>query len=168
MLQRYHNLLTFLDRVGTIEGKDKIQKTVYLLQEAGCNFNEKFDYHLNGAYSESLLIKLDEMKFFGLIEVNVIETDTGNKQYQYSLSQIGRQYLQSLYDRDKSNNLKNFDSLLDNLLNYDAHTLKLLTIVKFLQNIGYDDSQIMRTVKELGQNYSDSEIQKSIEFLYIN
>lgn len=165
VLSKYHALMVLLNTVGGVSGRKKLQKMVYLLQEAGCPFKERFDYHLYGPYSEELAIKLDEMKFLGLLEERVGTTPSGYKQYIYLLSEAGKQYLRN---HENTFNVPHyFEELAKGLACYDARTLELMATLRFLRNMGYSDSEVAEWVKALKpeQEYKDKEVKDALNFL---
>lgn len=165
VLSKYHALMMLLNTVGGVSGRKKLQKMVYLLQEAGCPFKERFDYHLYGPYSEELAIKLDEMKFLGLLEEKVDITPSGYKQYIYLLSELGKQYLRKY--EDASIVPHHFEKLAYELNCYAPRTLELIATLRFLRNMGYSDSEVAEVVKALKpeQEYKDKEITDALNFL---
>ena len=54
--QRKKMILELVNKCGKIEGRTKFQKIVYILQNLGVPFEEKFTYHYFGPYS---IIKLE-------------------------------------------------------------------------------------------------------------
>lgn len=164
-LGNYQMLMKLLGTVGEIHGRKKLQKMVYLLQEAGCPFKEEFDYHLFGPYSEELATKVDEMKFLGLLDEKPGATASGYKQYIYSLSEESKRYM-----KDPKNNFRlplHFEQLAKELARYDARTLELMATLRFLRKMNYSDAEAAEYVKRLKpeQEYKDDEIRKALDFL---
>ncbi|MCG0279051.1 MAG: hypothetical protein L5656_11115 [Thermanaeromonas sp.] len=166
ILSKYRMLMMLLSAVGQIHGRKKLQKMVYLLQEAGCPFKEEFNYHLYGPYSEELAIKVDEMKFLGLLEERIEATTSGYKQYIYSLSDLGRQYLAAT-PKNTFRIPPYFEQFAKELARYDARTLELMATLRFLRKMNYSDSEASEYVKILKpeQEYKDDEIRNALDFL---
>jgi uncharacterized protein YwgA len=158
-------LMMLLGTVGEIHGRKKLQKMVYLLQEAGCPFKEEFDYHLFGPYSEELATKVDEMKFLGLLDEKPGATVSGYTQYIYSLSAAAKQYIKE--HEDSFRLPLHFQQLAKELARYDARTLELMATLRFLKKMNYSDAEAAECVKRLkpDQEYKDDEIEKSLDFL---
>lgn len=62
-VDRYRGLASFLGLAGTVTGRKKLQKAVYLAQQMGFpGLEERFDYHHFGPYSEALAAELGELQ----------------------------------------------------------------------------------------------------------
>ncbi len=163
MFEKYLNLLQLIDYLGgSVDGRKKLQKLVYLIQHKGGPFQEVFQYHLYGPFSEQLANEIEEMKVFGLVRETQEPTSSGYK-YRYSITKHGTQLLQSLSD----SGLKPFKELIAELGQYDARDLELKATILFLAESNFQEPDIIRSIKQLkpDQNYSDSEIKESLRYL---
>src|SRR6202000_44948 len=61
-------LLQLLNAVSRVEGRKKMQKTVYILKELGVPFQERFEYSYYGMYSAQLKAELDTLEYEGLVK----------------------------------------------------------------------------------------------------
>lgn len=81
-----YQLAKLIQLSGGIESRKRIQKTVHLLQAAGCPFNvDDFRIHYYGPYSKSLARLTDELSNGGLLEETSSETQLG-LQYAYAVT----------------------------------------------------------------------------------
>ncbi|MCS5695450.1 YwgA family protein [Desulfofundulus thermocisternus] len=164
ILKKYLSLIKLLDAAERINGRKKLQKIVYLLKERGFPFEEDFDYHRYGPFSEKLAMEVEEMKFLGIIEEKVETTAFGYKQYVYCLSPTGRELSKQFDNHDYG---PGFKELVSELCSRDARNLELIATLRFLKTMNYQDSDVARYVKLLKpeQNYNDAEINTAINFL---
>lgn len=158
ILDKYAMLMVLLDSVGEVQGRKKLQKVVYLLQEAGYPFDEDFSYHLFGPYSETLATEIDELKSLGLVQERQMPTPAGYTQYVYSLTETGRQYAHRFRDQLQVSGLA---ELARKLIKHDARTLELVATLAFLQRMGYAEDEATRLVRAFKreQRYKDDEFE---------
>ncbi len=165
MFSKYCSVLQLIDYLGgSIEGRKKLQKLVYLIQHKGGPFKEVFQYHLYGPFSEQLANELEEMRGFGLVE-EIKELGVSGHKYRYSLTDDGKKLLQSM----PGSGLDPFEELIRDLGQYDARHLELMATCLFLSensnSIG--ENSIATSVKHLKreQNYNNDEIRVSLQYL---
>lgn len=68
-----------------LQGRKRLQKVVYFLQEAGCPLDCRYTLHYFGPYSREVADRCDEMVAAGLL-TETIEQPSGLTQYTYALS----------------------------------------------------------------------------------
>jgi uncharacterized protein len=80
-------LATLLSWAGDngLQGRKRLQKVVFFLQEAGCPLDCEYTLHHFGPYSRDVADRSDEMVTAGLLHEKV-EVINGLTQYTYSLS----------------------------------------------------------------------------------
>lgn len=93
MLKEHAKLLVLFQEAGTVVGRKKLQKIVYISKKFNFNFEEKFNFHFYGPYSEELTLQVEELSNLGFIE-EVKESKGSFSQYRYELSTQGKEFLQ--------------------------------------------------------------------------
>jgi uncharacterized protein YwgA len=125
-LDRIESLLYFLYEAKIVRGKTRLQKEVFLAQEAGIPFNYDFKPYDKGPLSFELIDDINSLKNGGFLMEAVVLTDYGPR-YDYYLSEVGRRYVErfitkkiSLRDKKKIISIiaKWNRSSLESLLNY--------------------------------------------------
>lgn len=58
MLEEHAKLLGLIRHAGEIVGRKKLQKMIYILKKLNYPFQEKFQFHFYGPYSEELTLRL--------------------------------------------------------------------------------------------------------------
>lgn len=88
MLTDHAKLLRFFEETKHVEGRKKLQKMIYILQSSGFPFEEKYQFHFYGPYSEELSLRMEELCNLGFIRE--VKEDKGNySQYIYDVTQEG-------------------------------------------------------------------------------
>lgn len=109
-----------------LQGRKRLQKVVYFLQEAGCPLNCRYTLHNYGPYSRDVADACDEIVAAGLVD----ETGgpfAGDMQYTYSLKPATRQLLQQAPDAQ----MQPFQERGTALINENLWTLELGSTILF-------------------------------------
>ncbi|RKL61652.1 hypothetical protein DXT63_15690 [Thermoanaerobacteraceae bacterium SP2] len=157
MLNDYYSIIELLRIAGEIEGRKKMQKIVYILKSLGVNFIEDFYFHYYGPYSDTLTVKLEELKSMNIIEEIKDESGAFPK-YTYRLK---------IEDNDIKNGLEKYRSLIDILNGQNARFLELVATVIYFNREGYSREEICEKVKivKSDKNYTDDEMDSAFDFL---
>ena len=89
-------LLSWAGETG-IQGRKRLQKVAFFLQQAGCPLNCEYTLHFFGPYSRDVADTCDEMVAAGLIE-ELGGREAGSMQYAYKLKPSTREYLRQVAD----------------------------------------------------------------------
>jgi uncharacterized protein YwgA len=128
--QRKKMILELVNKCGKIEGRTKFQKIVYILQNLGVPFEEKFTYHYFGPYSAELQLEINDLVDSGVLK-------------EYSQNPY-------IYKVDSSNQIETdyvgVDSdLLQDLLKQDYRILELVATLFYLANNFKDDEKYLKS-----------------------
>jgi len=125
-----YQLAKIIALAGRVEGRKRLQKTVYLLQVAGGDLDVDFILHLYGPYSHDLAYLVDCMVGQELL----VEQATG-VQFNYRLSKGAKTELEQFEATPKgkaaSKKLSAQKGLLARLLKTELLTLELASTVAF-------------------------------------
>lgn len=79
MLNDHVRLMGALAASGEIIGRKKLQKMIYISKKLDFPFQERFQFHFYGPYSEELTLRVEELTNLGFIEeVKEKKVDTFN------------------------------------------------------------------------------------------
>jgi len=92
-MHSYH-LAQLVDWAGTLETRKRLQKVVYLLQQAGCPLDADFTLHHYGPYSFEVARLTDALVQQGLLDEKESHNFAG-RQYSYSLTERAKKALQN-------------------------------------------------------------------------
>lgn len=124
-----------------VEGRTRIQKTVYILQYLGYPLNEDFSYSYFGPYSDDLRNEIDFLTSVGILQETIQDTT-----YVYEpTSKMGG----FLEDSDKLLELKTsdkFTELLDKLQATSIPVLEVASTIFFLKKDGLKDKKDIEAV----------------------
>lgn len=158
MLKEHAKLLVLFQEAGTVVGRKKLQKIVYISKKFNFNFEEKFNFHFYGPYSEELTLQVEELSNLGFIE-EVKESKGSFSQYRYELSTQGKEFLQ-LYPTV----IKGYEEFIVRLNKQSSRFLELISTVLYFDKLTKEE-----LIEKIGkvksrQNYSKEEIEEALEF----
>ena len=112
---------------GSIDGRKKLHKLVYICQYLGLDLDQSFVFHYYGVYSPSLAAVLDVAK-----EWNVLEESLVGDSYRIRLGS------EVIEEEEAGLSAQAFDySVLKELAGKSASTLEVLTTILYLYSNGY-------------------------------
>jgi uncharacterized protein YwgA len=153
-LRRIALISLVLQSAGSIVGRTKLQKLMYLANSIGWRALD-FKYHNYGPFSDSLAAELDNMRNYGWIEEREISTSHDRLLHKYSFS-----------NKYKRTGLSQLSKIEDSIPNGRQLISRTKGLVKQLNKFSSDDLQIMSTLVFLrAQDPSMSE-EQSIEMTW--
>ena len=132
---QFATLLSWAGEDG-LNGRKRLQKIVFALQQIGCPLDSHFILHHYGPYSRDVADICDEMVAAKLVEES---QEMGSAQYSYKLTPKTRKLLAKTVSRDK---LKPFEQKAKALLRENLWTLELGSTILYYygQNPDWDDA----------------------------
>lgn len=159
MLNDHLRLMSVFAASGEITGRKKLQKMVYIAKKMDFPFQEKFEFHFYGPYSEELTLRIEELCDFGFI--GETKEDKGNYyQYKYVMTESGREFLES-YDHE-------IPQLKQSFTNMNAQSARFLELVSTILYFEEEEkSEVVKKVQTLKskQNYTIEEIDEAFEYI---
>lgn len=143
-LQRLDRLARLVEKVGgTLEGRKKLHKLVYLCQDRGIDFGQDFVFHQYGVFSPGLADDLQQaVKWDVLYEERV---DSAEKTtYRISLGAEAQPHL-SEWDA----------TFVAPLAEESAATLEVLGAIVYLARHGYEGTELLERLRSLKGHLSN-------------
>lgn len=146
----FGKIIDLLKYVGVIKGRTKFQKMVYILQNNGISFSEKFRYHYYGPYSSELQLEIDE-----LVDRGIFKEKEEGPSSKYELNSVVTDI--EITDREIQRNGK----LIKFLVEQDYQELELVATIYYLKNIGYTDWNMIKGKLKILKPHLTSKFEKS-------
>src|SRR5699024_9204285 len=96
MLTNHTRLMQFFSAANEVTGRKKLQKMIYILQNCNIPFEEKYQFHFYGPYSEEHSLRVEELSNLGFISVEK-ETKSSYVQYHYQITKDARECLNEVH-----------------------------------------------------------------------
>ncbi|MBM7645413.1 uncharacterized protein YwgA [Scopulibacillus daqui] len=159
MLEDHAKLVSLLNLAGEVVGRKKLQKIVYILKKLDYPFQEKYQFHFYGPYSEELTFRIEELCNLGFIN-EIKETKGGYHQYRYTLTEEGSEFL-SRYQI----NMPKLCEFIKDLNDQNSKFLELVSTILYFNNLSKDEIVNKVKVVKKKQNYSDGDIQQAFAYI---
>lgn len=162
-VNRYDGIVGFFGIVRTLEGRKKLQKSIYLAKEHGFpGLRERFDFHWYGPYSEMLANEVQELVQLGVLEEEAREVSNGYRTYIYEIDESALDYFD-----EKVAVARPYQTLVARIVGEDARFLELASTLHYFLRNGYDrehaEQEVMRVKAE--KNYAPSDMRRAWIFL---
>lgn len=159
MLDNHAKLLYFFSKAKQVTGRKKLQKMIYILQQCRVPFEEKYQFHFYGPYSEELTLRVEE-----LCNLNFLKEEKEEKsnyhQYHYSITEDGATFLNQF-----EVNIPEIEDRISVLQNCSARFLELVSTVLYFSYLPREEIiDKVHTVKPK-LKYTDEEMNEAFQFI---
>jgi uncharacterized protein YwgA len=136
-----YQLVKIVAWAGTFHSRKRLQKLVFLLQQAGCPLDADFILHHYGPYSEELSRLTDELVRLHLLD-EVAEDNSVGQQFSYRLSEQAGGQLAQLEQTDRGRQMAAqmapYEGQARALLDADLKELEVAATILYFQRRGHD------------------------------
>jgi uncharacterized protein len=144
---------------GEIIGRKKLQKMIYIAKKIAFPFQERFQFHFYGPYSEELTLRVEELCNMGFLN-EVKEKKGGYFQYRYTLTETGREFL-SLNEAD----MPYLQDCLGDMNSQNARFLELVSTVLYFDNLAKDEVIDKVFTLKSKQRYTEDEVDEAYRYI---
>lgn len=159
MLDNHAKIMQFFSLAKEVTGRKKLQKMIYILQKCNVPFEEKYNFHFYGPYSEELTLRIEELCNLGFLNEEK-EEKSNYYQYNYSLTEEGVAFLNQF-----SLKMPDYQQKVDMLKGRSSRFLELVATMFYFDNLSVE--QMVEKVHEMKpkQKYTEKEIEEAIAFM---
>lgn len=159
MLTNHAKLMHFFSVATEVTGRKKLQKMIYILQKCHVPFEEKYQFHFYGPYSEELSLRVEELCNLGFI--NEQKEDKSNYfQYHYKITEDGQEFLHQF-----KLDMPDLTANVAEMKGKSSRFLELVSTMLFFNDLtGTELIEKVHTVKPK-QNYSNTEVDDALQFI---
>ncbi|MFS0635039.1 YwgA family protein [Mesobacillus foraminis] len=159
MLKDHAKIIQAIALSGEVIGRKKLQKMIYIAKKMDFPFQERFQFHFYGPYSEELTLRVEELCNMGFLN-EVKEKKGGYYQYRYTLTEAGQEFLGM-----NAIEMPRLGDCLTDINTQNARFLELVSTVLYFDNLPDDEvREKIQTVKK-SQKYTDEEIDAAYEYI---
>lgn len=91
MLQEHAKIVDFIATAEGVTGRKKLQKMIYIMKKMDMPFQEKYEFHIYGPYSEELTARVEELCDMGFLS-EALEDKGSYVQYKYAVTEEGMEF----------------------------------------------------------------------------
>jgi uncharacterized protein YwgA len=143
MLESTYLLLKLFDTSGKINGRKKLQKTIYLLGNSGLDILFDYEYHYYGPYSAQLQEEVNYLASHDFLKEDYIDST-----YTYEITTKGSELVERL-EQNSSHNIEINKNLVNGILKENSQFLEMSATYVYLVNSGYNRETAKRKAVEL-------------------
>jgi len=144
---------------GEIIGRKKLQKMIYIAKKVAFPFQERFQFHFYGPYSEELTLRVEELCNMGFLN-EVKEKKGGYFQYRYTLTEPGKEFL-SLNEVD----MPFLQDCLVDMNEQNARFLELVSTVLYFDNLSKEEVAGKVFTLKVSQRYTEAEVDEAYQYI---
>ncbi|MGJ9458234.1 YwgA family protein [Oceanobacillus sp. CF4.6] len=159
MLNNHAKIMQFFSVANEVTGRKKLQKMIYILQKCHIPFEEKYQFHFYGPYSEELTLRVEELCNLGFLQEEK-EDKSNYYQYNYQITAAGEDFLHQF-----SLNMPDMTAKVDMLKGKSSRFLELVSTMFYFDHLSLEENiEKVHTVKPK-QKFSDEEIREAVNFI---
>ncbi|WP_100009835.1 YwgA family protein [Lentibacillus sediminis] len=159
MLTNHAKLMQFFSVANEVTGRKKLQKMIYILQRANVPFEEKYQFHFYGPYSEELTLRVEELSNLGFID-EVKEDKSNYFQYRYAITPAGQEFLEQFAIQ-----MPDISERVETLNCQSSRFLELVATMMYFGDLEKPEVEAKIHAVKPKQNYSETEIAEGWEFI---
>ncbi|MDY0394269.1 YwgA family protein [Virgibacillus halophilus] len=159
MLNNHARILGFFSQVGEVTGRKKLQKMIYILQSSGVPFEEKYQFHFYGPYSEELSLRMEELCNLGFV-AEMKEEKSSYIQYHYCLTDQGQDFLQQF-----SLDMPDYQKKAAVLMDKSSRFLELVATMLFFRDLNHNEVEEKVKKVKPKQRYTTEEFTQAWEMI---
>ncbi|KAB7707511.1 YwgA family protein [Bacillus aerolatus] len=159
MLKEHAKLMGAFAACGEITGRKKLQKMIYIAKKISFPFQEKFEFHFYGPYSEELTLRVEELCNMGFID-EIREKKGGYYQYRYTLTEEGEAFL-----KHAEVDMPQLKETVTKMNSQSARFLELVSTVLYFDSLAREEvAEKIFTLKRK-QRYTEEEINEAYAYI---
>ena len=151
-------LAKLISSVTEVDSRKRLQKSIYLLQQAGCPLQLSYILHYYGPYSFELAGLIDQLKGAGIIDESAAQTGFGSIRYKSKINnKKGKRVLKKFEEtkdgKQSMAKITPFTPLFKDLNEKDPWVLELAATVAYFYEGDWSEAQKQTaTFKKLSKN----------------
>lgn len=162
MLTNHAKLMQFFAAANEVSGRKKLQKMIYILQKCHVPFEEKYQFHFYGPYSEELSLRIEELCNLGFISEEK-ESKSNYIQYHYQITDDGNEFLNQFQME-----MPDMTAPIAHMKTKSSRFLELVATMLYFEGLPREGiEKKIHTVKPK-QKYTDAEIDEAFQFINLN
>ncbi len=160
MLEEHAKIVQFIALAGEVAGRKKLQKMLYIAKKMDFPFQEKYQFHMYGPYSEELTLRVEELCNMAFL-TEQCEDKGSYVKYTYTCTNEGRQFLSTM-----ESDYWKLDECIEKLNNKSSRFLEMVsTLLYFDQLEKVEQVEKLHVVK--GKlNFSEQEVEDAFAFIH--
>ncbi|WP_186575888.1 YwgA family protein [Aquibacillus kalidii] len=159
MLANHAKLMKFFSASEEVVGRKKLQKMIYILKKCGVPYDEKYEFHFYGPYSEELTLRIEELCNLGFIS-EVKEDKSNYYQYRYGMTQQGEEFL-----NHSQVELPPIEDKIEKMKEKSSRFLELVSTMLYFDDLTKAEIEEKIQVVKKKSNYTSKDLEEAWQFI---
>lgn len=159
MLQEHAKLVQFISLADGVTGRKKLQKMVYIAKKMNFPFQEKYELHIYGPYSEELTLRIEELCEMGFLAENC-EDKSSYVQYSYQVTGEGRDFIGRA---DEAPDL--LGECIGRMKEKSSRFLELVSTLLYFDHLPQEEQIAKVHIVKNKLNFTDAEMEEAFAFI---
>ncbi|MBT2570859.1 YwgA family protein [Planococcus sp. ISL-110] len=159
MLQEHAKIVDFIAAAEGVTGRKKLQKMIYIMKKMDMPFQEKYEFHIYGPYSEELTARVEELCDMGFLS-EALEDKGSYVQYKYKVTEEGMEFRKVLEKSVLENPLT-----AEKLNAKSGRFLELTATLLYFDNLNRQETIDKLHVVKGKLNFTAEEIDEAFAFI---
>jgi hypothetical protein len=159
MLNNHAKLIHFFKLAEKVTGRKKLQKMIYILQKSNVPFQEKYQFHIYGPYSEELTLRVEELCNLGFLAESR-EDKVNYYQYNYEVTEAGENFIEQ-FPLD----FPDIEEKVNQLQDKSSRFLELVSTLLYFEELPKQEQIEKLQLVKPKQNFTESEITEAYEYI---
>ncbi|KGP74186.1 YwgA family protein [Pontibacillus yanchengensis] len=160
MLNDHAKLVKFFSQCDEVVGRKRLQKMIYILKKAGFPFEERYQFHFYGPYSEELTLRVEELCNLGFLQ-ETWEKKSNYSQYRYALTEGGEEFLEHYPNMT----FPRMTGLIEGMNGKSSRFLELVSTMMYFDDLTREEVEEKVQAVKSKQNYTEEELQEAWSFI---
>jgi len=159
LLEEHAKIVQFITLAGEVTGRKKLQKMVYIAKKMNFPFQEKYEFHMYGPYSEELTLRVEELCNMAFLSEKM-EDKGSYVQYTYACTEEGSQFLST-----KTSHHPKLDQCIERLNGKSSRFLEMVSTLLYFDTLERE-AQIEKLHVVKGKlNFTEKEVEDAFAFI---
>lgn len=159
MLEEHAKIVQFITLAGEVTGRKKLQKMVYIAKKMNFPFQEKYQFHMYGPYSEELTLRVEELCNMAFLSEK--KEDKGSYvQYTYACTEEGSQFLSTVDGYHPK-----LDLCIERLNDKSSRFLEMVSTLLYFDHLERTEQVEKLHVVKGKLNFTETEIEAAFDFI---
>lgn len=159
MLQDHAKIVQFMSLADGVTGRKKLQKMIFIAKKMDFSFQEKYNFHIYGPYSEELTVRVEELCNLGFL-TEIKEEKGSYTQYRYVATENGQQFLTILPNEEPQ-----LATIIQKMNEKSSRFLELVATLLYFDELTPEACvDKVRTVKAK-LRFTDEEVASAFDFI---
>lgn len=151
--------MQFITLAVEVTGRKKLQKMIYIAKKMNFPFQEKYQFHMFGPYSEELTLRIEELCNMDFLS-ETMEDKGSYVQYTYTCTEEGRHFLSTM-----TSHHENLDKCIERLNVKSSRFLEMVSTLLYFDYLPREEQIEKLHVVKGKLNFSGKEIEEAFTFI---